>query len=433
MERFTRHITSMWVNLDGEDLMDLALYLSRILLIFSFLFFIYAAYYFLISIFALKKPAPFGQATHMHRFAAVIAARNEAQVIGNLIQSLREQDYPEELIEIIVIPNNCTDNTRDVALKAGAAILDCTEEVKSKGQVLDFAFEYILSNMDHFDAFCIFDADNLVEPSFFKEMNSALCSGVNVAQGYRDSKNPADSIVSSCHSIYYYCVNGLYNRARSVLGLSAIITGTGFMVSAETIRQLGGWNTRTMTEDLEFSALCILNGIKIHWISSAIVFDEQPITVRQSWNQRMRWSRGIQQCFRVYGRSLAANAVKRKSLASADLALLFFASYVQIVSFVSLMLTLGLSLFNIRVYLFPQTDVFLNLFMSLGSYFTSVVIGTAAVLLEKKSICKMLRGILMSWLFIASWLPINIICIFKRSTDWKQIEHIRCLSLSEIE
>ncbi len=406
---------------------------TKILWFISLLLVLYAAYYVLIAVFAFKKPKPFKQAVHMHKFAAVIAARNEAQVIGNLVKSLKEQDYPAELFEIIVIPNNCMDNTGEVAKEAGATVLECTEKVKSKGQVLDFAFNHIIKHRDRFDAFCIFDADNLVEPNFLKEMNQALCSGVKVAQGYRDSKNPTDSVVSSCHSIYYYYVNGLYNRARSVLGLSAIITGTGFMVSAEVIRHFDGWHTRTMTEDLEFSALCALEGIKIHWVPKAIVYDEQPITVKQSWNQRMRWSTGVQQCFQAYGKALVSNAIKKRNPASFDLVLLFLASYMQILSFVSLLLTLGLTVFNLEYYLFPQTDVFFKPFMSLdGSYLTSALIGIIAVVMEKKSIRKMLWGILASWLFVTSWIPINILCLFKKSTDWKQIEHTRTLSLNDI-
>lgn len=407
--------------------------LTKILWLFSFVFVLYAAYYLFTSVFAFKKYGSFGEAGRKHRFAAIIAARNEAEVIGNLVQSLKEQDYPSELFEIIVVPNNCTDNTGEVAQKAGATILDCTEKVKSKGQVLAFAFDYILKKKDNFDAFCIFDADNLVGPNFLKAMNDALCAGAKVAQGYKDSKNPRDSVIASCHSIYYYCVNGLYNRARSILGLSAIITGTGFMVSADTIRQLGGWNTKTMTEDLEFTALCTLKGIPVHWVQNAIVYDEQPITLKQSWDQRMRWSTGIQQCFRTYAGPLALNTVSRKSMASADLILLFLTPYMQILSFASLMLTLALTISNINYSLFPQKDIFFELFMSMeGSYLMSVIIAVIAVIMERKGIRKMLWGILASWFFIASWLPINIVCLFKKTTSWKKIEHTRKLSLSDI-
>lgn len=413
--------------------MNLAPVVTKILWLFSFLFVIYAAYYVVISVFAFKKPKVFGKSGHMHRFAAVIAARNEEQVIGNLIKSLKEQDYPEELLEIIVIPNNCTDNTREAAQLAGATILDCKQKVRTKGQVLNYAFNYIMEKMDRFDAFCIFDADNLVGPTFIREMNNALCSGARVAQGYRDSKNPMDSVISSCHSIYYYYVNGLYNRARSILGLSAILTGTGFMVSADTIKKLGGWNTRTMTEDLEFTALCVLKGIDVRWVQKAIVYDEQPITMKQSWNQRIRWSTGIQQCYNAYALPLAINMISCKSMDSLDLILLFMAPYIQVLSFVSLILTLSLTAFKVRYDLFPQTDLFYKLFISLdGSYISSVIFAVTAVLLEGKSLRKMISGIFALWFFITSWIPINFICLFKKSNDWKQIEHTRKLSLSDI-
>ena len=71
-----------------------------------------------------------------NKFAILVASRNEEAVIGELVESLLEQDYPKDLYEVIVIPNNCTDNTEKVAKKAGATIMKCTVPVKSKGEVL---------------------------------------------------------------------------------------------------------------------------------------------------------------------------------------------------------------------------------------------------------------------------------------------------------
>lgn len=407
--------------------------ITFIVWLLSFFLIIYAGYYLLISIFALKLAKPLESFLPKNKFAIIIAARNEAQVIGNLISSLKKQDYPSDRYEIFVIPNNCTDHTRAVALNSGATVLDCKERVNTKGQVLSFAIDQFLKHRQDFDAFCIFDADNLIDPNFLKEMNNALCSGYQAAQGYRESKNPNDSVISSCYSIYYYNMNRLYNHARSIIGLSAVVNGTGFMVSANAIRKLGGWNTVTMTEDLEFTALCALNGIRIHWVPKAIIYDEQPLTFLQSWNQRKRWSFGMQQCLSKYAKPLLTNFISRKNIVSFDVLLMFLATHIQVLGFISFLLTILLTIFKIHYNLFPQTDLTFKLFISLDtSYLTSVMITMVVLILERKSLLKFTKGILFTWFFLISWIPINCIALFSKTIDWKPIPHERNLSINDI-
>lgn len=399
----------------------------------SFVLIIYLIYFAAISIFSLKRIHAAPSCMPANRFAVIIPARNETKVIGNLIQSLKRQNYPSDLFKIIVVTNNCTDNTKEIALANGTTVIECTDKVTSKGEVLSFAFNTILSQEDSFDACCIFDADNLVDPDFLKEMNNALCMGAKVAQGYRDSKNPTDSFISACYSIYYYSVNRLGNHARSAIGLSAIVNGTGFMFSMDTLKQLGGWRTVTIAEDQEFSALCALNSIRIHWVPNAHFYDEQPITFAQSWTQRMRWSKGTMQCFSVYSARLLRNAIHMKSISSLNILFLFLAPVIQIISFISLVATLILTASKIDYQLFPQTDLFFRIFFSLiGSYLIPTIIVLLVVIIEKKNVRVMMKGILTMWFFIMSWIPINIVCLFKKSVTWQPINHTRNIIFSEL-
>lgn len=413
--------------------MDFITVLTVLMLLSSFVLLFYGLYYAIISFFSAKKEKDLRVHAPQKKFAAIIAARNESNVIGQLILSLKQQNYPAELLEIIVVPNNCTDNTKEVSLLNGATVIECTKPVKSKGEVLEFTFDYLLKEKHRFDAYCIFDADNLVDENFFTEMNNALCSGAQVAQGYRDSKNPADSFVSSCYSIYYYSLNRFYNKARNGLGLSAFINGTGFMVSSEFIRKLGGWNTLTMTEDVELTAICALNDIKIHWVHTAIVYDEQPITVLQSWDQRMRWSTGILQCFSTYGVRLLKKSIREKNFSCLDSLMLFMAPAMQILGFLSLLTTIVVIASKIEYFILPVANILVLIFIFLnGSYIIPTFIALLAVILEKKNVSLMMKGILTTWLFILSWLPINILCLFKKSVQWKEIEHTRGLTLMDL-
>lgn len=81
----------------------------------------YAYQIFYVFVTLTKKP-PQLTAKKNHRYAAVICARNENAVIGDLIHSIRVQNYPQELIDIFVVADNCTDNTAAVAQEAGAIV-----------------------------------------------------------------------------------------------------------------------------------------------------------------------------------------------------------------------------------------------------------------------------------------------------------------------
>ena len=126
--------------------------LTVLMLLSSCILLFYCLYYTVISVFSLAKVKESQTYPPRKRFVAIIAARNESNVIGNLIQSLKQQDYPAELLEIIVVPNNCTDNTKEISLLNGATVIDCTKKVKSKGEVLEFIFNHILKKND-FDAY----------------------------------------------------------------------------------------------------------------------------------------------------------------------------------------------------------------------------------------------------------------------------------------
>ena len=214
-----------------------------------------------------KAPAPVAPRT---RFGVLVPARNEENVVAHLVKSLTAQDYPRELFDVIVIPNNCTDDTAKAALEAGAQVLACDAPVKSKGEVLRFAFERLEGR--GYDAYCILDADNLAAPGFLRAANDAIQAGWEVAQGHRDSKNPSDSWVAGDTSIFFWIMNRFYYRARSALGMSAALNGTGIVLSAALVKRLG-CNMVTLTEDLEFTGLCASEGVKIGFMDGAVLYD----------------------------------------------------------------------------------------------------------------------------------------------------------------
>ena len=364
-----------------------------------------------------------------HKFMAIIPAHNEEFVIKNLIESLKVQNYPKELYDIYVIADNCTDNTAAIAKEAGAIVYKRFDEAnKTKGHALQWFLKQKIEENADYDAFCIFDADNIVEKDFIKNMNKKLCQGEEVVQGYRDIKNPTDTWVSAGYAIFYWMMNRFYHLARYNLGLSPLINGTGFMVKFDVVKP-NGWQTVTLTEDIEFSLINIAKGKKLGWATDAVVYDEQPTTFMQSWSQRSRWTVGHLQCMKHYTGDLAKGVTKYKTLMNFDGLLYMFGIPMMIIT---------LSLLVINGLLYLGNEMTLNDFIMqnvkyLGATFIMPILTSALIMvLDGRKIKPMIKGLLCYPLFLGSWILINIKCLIKPNTKWEKINHVRDVKIKEV-
>lgn len=369
------------------------------------------------------------------RIAALIAARNEEAVIGHLVRSLQKQDYPQELYDIYVIPNNCTDRTEQEARAAGAKIITCDVPVHSKGEVLNVAFRHLLSlpEEEKYDAFCIFDADNLVHSGYMRAVNQTLLEGYDIAQGYRDSKNPDSSWVAGCVSMFYWMMSRFYNSARHALGMSAALNGTGFMVSTDLIRRQG-FDTVSLTEDLEYTAQCAIHGVKVGWMENAVIYDEQPIRMVDSYNQRRRWSAGTVQCLKAYGPTLLRKSVREHSLACADILLIFAGALVQLIGLFPLaftiLYTLGclVEMNGAAIWLMVG-----GVIGGIGGYLGSTLLAALICWWEKKLSMKRIPALIGFSIFLLTWIPANLVSLFCPPPKWKAIPHTVAIDDAEIE
>lgn len=365
-----------------------------------------------------------------NRFMAIVPAHNEENVIGNLVQSLKNQDYPKELYDIYVIADNCTDNTACIAKEAGAIVYERFDtQNKTKGYALQWFLQQKIKEDEPYDAFCVFDADNIVDSNFIKNMNKKLCQGETVVQGYRDIKNPTDSWITAGYAIFYWTMNRFYHLARYNVGLSPLINGTGFMVRFDAIKP-DGWDTQTLTEDIEFSLKRIIKGKKLGWATDAIVYDEQPVGFKQSWSQRSRWTVGHIQCMKTYTKDLVYAIKEHKTLMNVDGLLYILGSIPMFV------VTLVLLLLNFIIYMgsgMSGADLLLNIARYIiPTFFGPILMGIIIMKLDKKPIKSMLKGLAMYPFFLGSWLVINFKCLFKQDTKWEKIEHVRDIKINEV-
>lgn len=266
---------------------------------------IHKVFYFVIGMFFTRKFKP---AKKKHKYAIMIAARNEKYVIGNLIDSIHKQDYPSDLYTIFVVADNCTDNTADIARKKGAIVYErFDEEHKTKG----FALEFLVNNIEKdygvesFEGFFIFDADNLLKSNYISKMNDAFDEGCKIITSYRNTKNFDENWVASTYALHWIRSIRTNHRARSVLRLATNIQGTGFLFSNEIIKD--GWHYTSLTEDRALTADAVAQGYQITYQDEAEFYDEQPVSVKVALRQRLRWSKGHLQAFAESGPYLFIN------------------------------------------------------------------------------------------------------------------------------
>lgn len=395
--------------------------MNILLFILSVVGMIYGAWFVAIAILgSLRKPCIVKRAAPRKRFAVVIPARNEGEVVGYLVRSLINQEYPRELYDVFVITNGCTDNTASAAEQAGACVVECECETHSKGDVLRFAFEK-LPQLGYYDAYCILDADNLAAPGFLRAANDMLCAGWQIAQGFRDSKNPTDSWTAGDTSVFFWMMNRFYNRARSVLGMSAALNGTGIVMTRELVEKLG-WNMRSLTEDLEFSGLCAANGIKIGYMEAGVVYDEQPVRIIDSIVQRRRWFSGSMQCLRIHFGKL----IKKRSLHAADMLFIFGGCVTQVACLIPGIATVAEVLLKVvRGEMALTAALGMAAGLLAAAYVACAAFAYAVCRLEKKDIRRMAASILMFPIFLVTWFIANIWALVTPPPKWTKIAHVR--------
>ncbi len=255
----------------------------------------YKNIYKLTGIFFTRK---FKAAKNNHKYAILVAARNEETVIGNLIDSINQQDYPRELVTVFVVADNCTDKTAQIARDMGAV---CYERFDPDHRTKGYALQYLVNcikqdyGIQSFEGYFIFDADNLLKQDYITRMNESFDSGQKIITSYRNTKNFGDNWIAASYGIHWLRTIRNEHRARSLFHLATRIQGTGFLFSHELIKN--GWNYTSLTEDRAFCADAVAQGYQISYNNAAQFYDEQPIDIKIAMRQRIRWAKGHLQAF----------------------------------------------------------------------------------------------------------------------------------------
>ena len=394
--------------------------------VISALFFICYTYQFLyIPLVLAKKPKALAAPARAHRYAVLIAARNEENVISGLLDSLRAQTYDMSLVTVFVAADNCTDSTAAIARAHGAVVYERFNQLNvGKGYALDFLLQHIGADYPAgFDGYFVFDADNILAPDYIERMNEMFSNGHEIVTSYRNSKNFGGNWISAGYALWFLRESRYLNGARTRLGSSAAVGGTGFLFSQRILNESHGWRFYLLTEDIEFSVYHILRGEKIAICESAVLYDEQPTDFRQSCRQRLRWAKGYVQVFLRYGGQLLRGAAKG-SWSCFDMSMSILPAFVL----TSLCLLANVTLTVLG--LMQGAGVWFalrSLLECLGSILaTLLVLGGITTATEWHRIhattAQKLVYTLTFPLFMLTYLPISLAALFMK-VEWKPIHH----------
>ncbi len=406
--------------------------------IFALIFIACIGYQFVYIFIPFLKGARKYNAKKMCKYAILIPGRNEEKVIPHLIASIKGQSYPEELLDIFVIADNCTDKTAEVSRKAGAyhVIERFDKEKIGKGYALDYALNLIKKDFsdNHYDGYFVFDADNLLDENFISEMNKMFSNGHRIITSYRNTKNYGTSWVSAGGSLWYLRESRFLNHPRTIMNTSCAISGTGFLVHHEVLDKIGGWKFFLLTEDLEFSLQQVLDGETICYCNNAILYDEQPVLFSQSWRQRMRWTKGSMQLTRKYFFKMVKGMFDGRGFACFDLAVSTMIPLM--LTIVSGFVILGFTILGLILKL-DLTIIVRTLFDTLvNSYFMLLGIAVVSTISEwDKIFAPISKKILYTFtfpIFMFSYIPITFVALFSRDFSWKPITHDQVKTLDDV-
>lgn len=420
---------------------------NLVILVFFVVAFFYQIVYILVVL--RHRHAPYRTAERLHTYAVVICAHNEGMVISELIESVNRQDYPRELLDTYVFCDNCTDDTAELSRACGATVYERPSGGQvGKSWVMDYGLTRILRERPgHYDGFFVFDADNVLSPTYVREMNNVFDEGLYAAvTSYRNSKNFDSSWISRGYGTWFLREAKYLNNARMILGTGCAISGTGYLMSAKVIEQMEGWDFHLLTEDIQFSTFAALHGLRIGYAHKAVFYDEQPVTFSASWKQRMRWTKGFYQVFVKYGRCLvrslrSSQAPKGRNGRFAVYDMTMTLAPAMILTLVSATVN---ALFLLVGSLFPHIVSSSERAMCLGSLFMTIasfylvffLLALLTTVSERKSIharpVHLITNLFTFPVFMLSYVPIALAAAVRR-VDWVPTKHTISKSVEEID
>jgi glycosyltransferase involved in cell wall biosynthesis len=254
------------------------------------------------------------------RFCFVVPAHDEAAGIATTVESLRAVDYPPDLFGVIVVADNCTDETARRAEAAGARVIERFDaKLRGKGYALARAFEQVLAEGEA-DAVVVIDADTVVSPNLLSAFDARLQAGARAAQADYAVRNPDEGWRTRLMAIAFGMFHVVRSAGRENLGVSCGLRGNGMCFATDLLREVPH-DAFSVVEDVEYGVRLGLAGHRVHYAGEAHVYGEMVSSEKASRSQRTRWEGGRFDLAKKHAPELLGRALFERNRVLADLAM----------------------------------------------------------------------------------------------------------------
>ncbi len=366
-----------------------------------------------------------------HNFCFLIPARYESKVIEDLLISIKNQSVKINLKDVYVIVESLEDETVNICKKYNATvILRKNLNLKRKGYALDEAVKEILKTKKY-DAYFIFDADNILDKDYVKNMIPVYDMGYDLASGYRNCKNGNKSVISAASTLTFSLVNTVFNDIKNKKNKNITFSGTGFYIRGDIIENLKGYPFHTLTEDYELSSYATLNNLTTYYNTKSVFYDEQPVKFKGTINQRIRWIKGY---FTVRGmyRNKMIKAIKKTNKNKASKIDEAFGIIPYIFMVIGLVIWYVSLIYMIIYNLIIKNNLYKNLLIELLIFtfiiYLALLIMTLVIILKEGrkidlTLKSKIKVLFYNPIFMISYIPCAIVAITKKDVKWKRVEH----------
>lgn len=356
------------------------------------------------------------------RYCILIPARYESKVINNLLLSITKQTTKINPKDIYIIVESIKDKTVDIAKQYNMnIILRENLSLKRKGYALNDAVTYILKKQIHYDAYFIFDADNILDKDFIKNMEKSINEGYDIGIGYRNTKN-SNTLVSASSALTFSMINTMLNERKNKYHNNLTISGTGYYIKGSIVEDWNSFPFHSLTEDYELTLYAILNNLTTTYNKKAIFYDEQPDNFNVSLKQRTRWVKGYFEARKKYINKISKSEIKNDpNFASKVNAFLGVTPYIYIIIGLLIILYNILITKGITSFLCYLT-IFLLLIYLVLSIFTTIMLKKEKNSLNISKSMK-IKVIFYNPIFMFSYIICLLRTIFIKDIKWDKIDH----------
>ena len=253
------------------------------------------------------------------RFVVVIPAHNEALGIAETVGSVLALDYPAAQRKVVVIADNCVDNTGQVAKDAGAEVVERFDDRRrSKGFALTDVLPGVLRD-SWVDAIVIVDADTVVQANLLSCFAAHFADGALVVQADYAVANPAQGWRTALLDVAFTCFHEVRSLGRERLLLSSGLRGNGMGFTRQALERVPH-AASSLVEDLEHGIALGNAVIRVVYAHDTKVWAEMPTDDDAAESQRRRWEHGRELMRKQHGWSLLNSALRNRDRVRGDLA-----------------------------------------------------------------------------------------------------------------